>query len=573
MTKKVNIIGVSCFYHDSAACLVQNGKLIAATEEERFTRKKYDPDFPKRSIDFCLEKGGITEEDIDYVVFYEKPFNKFERILMNSLQFYPKTWSWFTKAIPVWLREKLWFSHVWNSNYKKAKKAQIMYCDHHLSHAASSYFCSDFDEAALLTTDGVGEWTTSALGYAKGNDIFFDRKLEYPHSLGLLYSTMTAFLGFKVNSDEYKVMGLASYGEPKYIDRICKMVDIKEDGSFHLNMDYFAFQHSMVSYSKKFVELFGPPRKPESKCFQYHADLAASVQKVTEEILIKQASTLYEKYKCKNLCMAGGVALNCVANGRIFRETPFEEIYVQPAAGDAGGAVGAAFYVYNHVLDNKERFRLEDVYLGSDFSDDEIREFLDSHEILYERFDDKRLVEVTAEAITNGNVIGWFQGRQEFGPRALGHRSILADPTNLEMQNILNAKIKHRELFRPFAPSVLKEHADDYFELEGKESPFMLIVAPVKDEHKYKLPAITHVDGSARIQTVDKNVNEKYYNLIKEIGDRNGYYLTVNTSFNVRGEPIVRTPEEAYNCFMKTEMDVLVLGNYYLTKKYSKKKN
>ena len=561
----MNILGISCFYHDAAACLLQDGVIVAASEEERFTRKKHDFSFPVNAIEYCLEEAGITEEDVDYVVFYEKPFLKFERILSNTLGFYPRTYKWFLKAVPGWLREKLWFSHVFKKNFKKCK-AKVLYADHHMSHAASSYYCSGFDKAAILTADGVGEWKTSALGVGEGNKLKFEANLEYPHSLGLLYSTMTAFLGFQVNNDEYKVMGLAAYGEPKYVDRIKKLIDIKKDGSFHLDMSYFAYPYAMVSYNNKFVQLFGPPRKPETKCAKYYSDLASSVQKVTEEILLKQVNHLYEQYGTKNLCMAGGVALNCVANGRIQRETKFENLFVQPAAGDGGGAVGAALYVYHHVLNKKnvEKFRMP--YLGSGFEDSQIQEFLDANDIEYKKLDRDELIEATASAIVSANVIGWYQGRQEFGPRALGHRSILADPTNLKMQDILNAKIKHREMFRPFAPSCLAEKAEEYFELEGKESPYMLLVAKVKDSHMGKLPSITHVDGTARVQTVKREDESLYYDLIEAVGNKNGYYVVVNTSFNVRGEPIVRTPEEAYNCFMRTEMDVLVMGNYYLSK-------
>lgn len=590
----MNILGISALYHDSAAALVVDGRLVAASEEERFTRKKFDSGFPTNAAIFCLEQAGLTVDDIDYVVFYEKPFEKFERILHNTLAFFPKTAKIFTEAIPVWLGEKLWFEHVFFKSMprqsktvrKKGHEIKFLYSDHHLSHAASSYFCSGFSDSAIMTVDGVGEWTTTTMGVARGAEMKIERKLNYPHSLGLLYSTFTAFLGFAVNSDEYKVMGLAGFGKPTYMKQMEQIVDVKEDGSFHLNMDYFGFPYSKISFNKKFEELFGParpmPKKGESEvCDERQKNIAATIQRFTEDILIKQAKHLYEQYKIPRLCMAGGVALNCVANGRILRETKFEELYVQPAAGDSGGAIGAALFAWNVLLNKNvngtarayEPQVLETPYLGSGFSDAEIKEWahenkkdFEAKKLSVHEYSSHELIQKTADAIAENKVVGWYQGRSEFGPRALGHRSILANPACTEMQEILNVKIKHREVFRPFAPSVLLEKADEYFDLRGKESPYMLLVADVKEPHNKKLPAITHIDGTARVQTVTKQSEPKYYDLITAVGERTGYYVVVNTSFNVRGEPIVRTMGEAFNCFMTTDMDVLVVGNWVIEK-------
>ncbi len=590
----MNILGISALYHDSAAALVVDGRIIAASEEERFTRKKFDSGFPTHAAKFCLEQAGLTVDDIDYVVFYEKPFEKFERILNNTLAFFPKTAKIFTEAIPVWLAEKLWFEHVFFKSMpalskaakKKGHEIKFLYSDHHLSHAASSYYCSGFKDSAILTVDGVGEWSTTTMGVARGAEMKIEKKLNYPHSLGLLYSTFTAFLGFAVNSDEYKVMGLAGFGKPTYMNQMEQIVDVKEDGSFHLNMEYFGFPYSKISFNKKFEELFGParpmPKKGESEvCDERQKNIAATIQRFTEDILIKQAQYLYEQYKIPRLCMAGGVALNCVANGRILRETKFEELYVCPAAGDSGGAVGAALFAHNVLLNKNgdgtpKAFVpriLETPYLGSGFSDKEITEWALKNKSHFEqknlRVDNhtpQDLVTKTADAIAANKVVGWFQGRQEFGPRALGHRSILANPACKEMQEILNVKIKHREVFRPFAPSVILEKADEYFDLRGKESPYMLLVADVKEPHDKKLPAITHIDGTARVQTVTKESEPRYYELIKAVGERTGYSVVVNTSFNVRGEPIVRTMDEAFHCFMTTDMDVLVVGDWVIEK-------
>lgn len=571
----MHVLGLSCFYHDSAAAILEDGKIMAASEEERFTRIKHDNSFPKNAIEFCLRKTGITVNDLQAVVFYEKPFIKFERILYNTIATFPSSYQWFIKAIPVWLQKKLWLSHLLKKEIDY--KGKVYYGDHHLSHAASSFYASPFKESAYLTADGVGEWTTGSIGHIKNGKITVLKELHYPHSLGLLYSTFTAFLGFEVNNGEYKVMGLAAYGKPKYKDLIYQhIVEVKEDGSIKLNLDYFAFHYSFVSYSEKFVELFGDIVAPEKKFTEKAADIASSIQKVTEEIIIKQVNHLWTLAPLQNLCFAGGVALNCVANAEILKQTPYKNLYVQPAAGDAGGAVGAAYYFW-HLLQEQKKLPYEPqapwthAYFGSDGSDykgQDIETFIQRKGITYTKYlNQKNLIESVAKLIAQNKVIGWFQGRQEFGPRALGNRSIIGNPACPQMQEILNLKIKHREKFRPFAPSVLQESARKYFELDYDDSPFMLLVAPVKEAFRTKLPAITHVDGSARLQTVTKESNPLYYDLIKKVGEITDFDVIVNTSFNIRGEPIVRTPEEAFHCFASTDMDVLVLKNFVIHKK------
>lgn len=578
------ILGISCFYHDSAAALLKDGKIIAASEEERFTRKKHDNSFPKNAIAFCLEKAGITANDLDAVIFYEKPFLKFERIIYNTIATFPRSFLWFLKAMPLWLEQKLWFSHLVKKH--TGYNGKIYYGDHHISHAASSFYSSSFREAAYLTADGVGEWTTTSMGRIQNGKIEVLKELYYPHSLGLLYSTFTAFLGFEVNNGEYKVMGLASYGKPKYKDLIYQyLVDVKEDGSIKLNMEYFSFHYSFLSYNKKFVALFGETIPPEKEFTEKAADIAASIQKVTEEIVIRQVNYLWTLFPCENLCLAGGVALNCVANAEILKHTPYKNLYVQPAAGDAGGSVGAVYFLWHQFQVEQGRAERQSgqrgeqgsgmyqyipadpwahAYYGSDGSDyqgQNVKEFLEQERLKYTEYrgqDD--LVEAVARFVAENKVIGWFQGRQEFGPRALGHRSIIANPACGEMQEILNLKIKHREKFRPFAPSVAQESARKYFELGTNDSPFMLLIAPVKPELRTKLPAITHVDGSARLQTVTRESEPLYHALIQKVGEKTGFDIIVNTSFNIRGEPIVRTPQEAFQCFASTDMDVLVLG-------------
>ncbi len=577
------ILGISCYYHDSAAALLHDGILVAAAQEERFTRKKHDPGFPTNAINYCLKEAGISMKDVEIVAFYDKPFLKFERILETYLGFVPRGIRSSWKALPIWIKEKLWISDLIRNELDFEGK--LLFPEHHESHAASAFFPSPFEEAAVLTMDGVGEWATSSIGLGKGNSLKLIKELEFPHSLGLLYSAFTYYSGFKVNSGEYKLMGLAPYGKPIYAGRIKEyLLDIKEDGSFRMNMDYFGYGSGLRMTNGAFDTLFGgPPRKPESKLSQREMDLAASVQAVTEEIVLKMAKNAVKLTGSKNICLAGGVALNCVANGILERSGIADNIWIQPAAGDAGGAVGAAYVGWYQYLDKPRKVTTgEDAmfgsYLGPSFSDDEIEAFVKSNNLDAQKYSKQDLITETAKAIANGEVIGWFQGRMEFGPRALGNRSILGDPRSPEMQKTLNLKIKFRESFRPFAPSVLKEHVRDCFEMDV-ESPYMLLVAQVHKDLKKEtnptaegfarlyqirseLPAITHVDGSARVQTVSEKTNPDYYNLIKAFQKLTGVPVLINTSFNVRGEPIVCTPEDAYRCFMRTNMDRLVLGSY-----------
>lgn len=559
------ILGISCFYHDAAACLIKDGEIIAAAQEERFTRKKHDPNFPKNAINYCLKEAGISVSDIEYVGFYDKPFVKFERIILTYIATFPKSFPSFSKSMPVWIKDKLWIKRLIHENVGFEK--EILFINHHQSHAASSFLVSPFEEAAILTIDGVGEWATATYGIGRGTDIEILKEINFPHSLGLLYSAFTYYLGFKVNSAEYKVMGLAPYGKPIYYDLIMKeLIDVKEDGSFKCNMKYFAYDYGLTMTNGKFDKLFGgPPRVPETKLDQRHKDLAASVQKVTEEVVLRMANYLYKKTGLKNLCMAGGVALNCVANGRVLRESPFENIFIQPAAGDAGGAVGVAKFIYHTLLGNPRTAPIKDTYFGPQYSNEDIKKYLDERNVKYHQLSREELLKKTAQLIHEQNVIGWFQGRMEFGPRALGNRSIIADATNPENRDVVNLKIKFRESFRPFAPSVLAEKASQYFELDCP-SPYMLLVANVR-EGKRIIPAVTHVDNSARIQTVTREENELYYDLIKEYEKISGVPVIINTSFNVRGEPIVCTPHDAYMCFMRTNMDYLVMGNFLLDKK------
>lgn len=564
----MNILGISCFYHDAAACLVQDGRIIAAASEERFTRKKHDADFPTNAILYCLKEGGITTNDLDYIGFYDKPLLKFERIITSYISTFPRSYRAFMQAVPTWLREKLWTKDL--ISQEMDYKGEILFAEHHQSHAASTFLVSEFDEAAILTVDGVGEWATASMAVGRGNDIEILRQINYPHSLGLLYSAFTYYLGFKVNSAEYKVMGLAPYGEPKYFDRIMsELLDIAEDGSFRLNLDYFEYVHGLKMTNGKFDRIFeGPPRQPESALDQRHKDIAASIQKVTEDVMLRLASVLHKETGLDDLCMAGGVALNCVANGRILKEGPFKRIFIQPAAGDAGGAVGVAKYIYHTVLNNPRREVWQHTYLGPQYSTEEIESFMKKVGANYRKLDRKALVSETAKLIAEQNVVGWFQGRMEFGPRALGNRSILADARNPENQSRVNLKIKFRESFRPFAPSVLEDRCEEYFELD-RNSPYMLLTALVRDDHRV-IPSVTHVDGSARIQTVSREDNPLYYELIEEFGRQTGVPVIINTSFNVRGEPIVCAPEDAYRCFMRTGMDFLVMDSFLLDKREQK---
>ena len=557
------VLGISCFYHDSAACLLKDGVIVAAAEEERFSRKKHDNGFPKKAVEYCLKEAEIDISQVDYVGFYEKPLLKFERMLTSFTKTYPLSlWSFF-KAIPSWLTEKL---RIHRLIYRKLKyKGEILFIGHHLSHAASAFLVSPFREAAILTADGVGEWTTMSYGTGRSNQINMMKEIRFPDSLGLLYSTVTAFLGFKVNNDEYKVMGLSAYGKPSYYEQFKKVIDIKEDGSFRLNPEYFSYEQKRKMFSRKFVKEFGKPRKPESRITKKHADIAATMQKITEEIILRATNHVYKVTKQKNLCIAGGVGLNSVANGRILRETPFKNIYIQPAATDAGGAVGAAAFIYHSLLKKKRSYVMNQVFLGPEFSKAEIKKYLDENKIKYKELSEKELLTTTAKLIADNKIVGWFQGRMEFGPRALGNRSILANACNPKMKDIVNKKVKHREEFRPFAPACLYEDTGKFFDISCK-SPFMLLVCDVKKDKRKVVPAITHVDGSARLQTVVKEDNPLYYKLIKEFKKITGVPVVLNTSFNIRGMPIVCTPKDAYECFIGTGIDYLIMDKFLIRK-------
>ncbi len=591
----MDILGISCYFHDAAAALIRDGDLIAAAEEERFTRKKHDYEFPQNAIDFCLRTGNIRSQDLDYVVFFEKPFIKFERLLLCSMQTFPSSLKLFREAMITWLGDKLWIRHLIQKRLK-LPASKILFSEHHLSHSASAFFCSPFDESAILTVDGVGEWTTATIGIGKGINIKILKEIRFPHSLGLLYSAFTAYLGFEVNEGEYKVMGMAPFGEPKYVDKVNKLIRLSGDGSFELNMEYFSFhQSSERTYNRKFENLFGPSRKPDSYFFtsasgypsyfgekpsnydelcrenQFYADIAASIQAATEEVLLTMANQAYQETGLKNLCMAGGVALNSVANGKILKQTPFEQIYIQPSAGDGGGALGAALFAYHMVLAKPRKFVMEHAYWGEKHGNGEIDSFLKENAIPHERIEnEERLIERVADQLSGGKVVGWYQGRFEWGPRALGNRSILADPRRTDMKDIVNTKIKFREPFRPFAPSVLVEETGNYFSLPDASNHyparFMLYVVDVnKDKHDV-IPAITHVDGTGRLQTVQKEINPRYYKLIETFGQATGVPVVLNTSFNLKGEPIVNTPQEAFSSFQRSGMDVLVLGDYVVEK-------
>ena len=590
----MNILGISAFYHDSAACLVQDGHIVAAAQEERFTRKKHDHSFPTNAISYCLQEGKINSKELDYVAFYDKPFTKFERILETYMAYAPFGIRSFIKAMPLWIKQKLWMKDLIQRELDYDGK--IIFPEHHESHAASAFFPSPYKDAAILTMDGVGEWTTTSIAIGKGNKVELLYEIKFPHSLGLLYSAFTYYTGFKVNSGEYKLMGLAPYGEPKYKDLILsELVDLKEDGSFKLNMKYFDYCAGLTMTNEKFEELFGSrPRKPESKITQRDMDLASSIQEVTEEIMLRIAKHAYKVTGLENLCLSGGVALNCVGNGKILREGPFKNMWIQPASGDAGSALGAALFVWYQYLDNERKTNggndlQHGSYLGPRFERDEILDFLQRKKIQYTELTSEQITEKVADLIAQEKVIGLFQGRMEFGPRALGARSIIGDARSPKMQEQMNLKIKFRESFRPFAPSVLKEKAKDYFDINC-ESPYMLLVAPVKKEIRREMtdneqnlfgieklnairstiPAITHVDYSARIQTVDKGENPLYYKMIAKFNEKYNSAVIINTSFNVRGEPIVCTPEQAYLCFMRTNMDYLVLENFLLDKAQQK---
>lgn len=591
----MNILGISAYYHDSAACLVRDGEIVAAAQEERFTRRKHDASFPAHAVEFCLRHAQITPAELDYVAFYDKPLLKFERLLETYIDYAPRGLRSFLLAMPVWLREKLW-TREQIADACEGFKGKILFTEHHESHAASAFFPSPFESAACLTLDGVGEWATSSFGHGRGHELHLLGELHFPHSLGLLYSAFTYYTGFRVNSGEYKVMGLAPYGEPRYVQKILdELVDLRADGSLRLNMKYFNFAHGLTMTNAAFDELFGgPARRPESELTQRDMDLARSVQEVTELAMLGMARHVQHVTGEKNLCLAGGVALNCVGNGRILREGPFERVWVQPAAGDAGGALGAALSVWHQYLGQPRDVAavcqghadgMRGAYLGPSYTTGEILDFLEAAGARYRLVPRVELAETVARLIARGKVVGWFQGRMEFGPRALGARSILGDPRSPLMQQQMNLKIKFRESFRPFAPSVLRERVADFFEFDA-DSPYMLLVAPVRKElctpmsaeqerlfgldklnvPRSAIPAVTHVDYSARVQTVRREDNPAYYDLLAAFERLTGCPVLVNTSFNVRGEPIVCTPEQAYACFMRTEMDCLVLGDYVLEK-------
>lgn len=564
-------LGISCYYHDSAAALLKDGHVIAAVEEERFSREKFDDSFPKMAIEWCLKEARIQPNQIDSVAFYDKPVLKFERLLDNYIAVAPKGLYSFLDTIPKWLHKRLWIKNEIKKSLK-GFKGEIIFPEHHTSHAAHAFYTSPFEESAILTIDGVGEWSTTSFGHATNNTIKLTNDIRWPHSLGLFYSAFTYFLGFKVNEGEYKLMGLSSYGTPKYYDLILdNLIDVKDDGSIQLKMKYFAFTYDKVMTNEKFAKLFGiSPKLKDEETLQIHFDIGASAQKVLEDVILKMANHVYEKTKMKNLCLGGGVALNGVANYRILKEGPFENVHIPPSPGDAGSAVGCAQYLY-YVYHNKQRIveknhskRIqENVYVGPSFSDKEITQFLDMKNIAYEKFDRESLLNITAKLIADGKIVGWYQGKMEWGPRALGCRSILADPRKAEMKDILNAKIKHRESFRPFAPSILEEYASEYFEID-RPSPYMLMVTPVKKPKD--IPAVTHVDGTGRLQTVSKDANPLYHDLISEFNKITGIPVIINTSMNVMGEPIVNTPEQAYQMIVKTDMDCIVMGNNLVRK-------
>jgi carbamoyltransferase len=593
----MNILGISAFYHDSAAALIVDGEIAAAAQEERFTRKKHDAGFPAHAVEYCLAECGLDLKDIDYITFYDKPLVKFERLLETYLAFAPKGFRSFVAAMPVWLKEKLFLKDMLKKDLalmagvSKQDLPPLLFNEHHKSHAASAFFASPFDEASVLCLDGVGEWATSSVWLGKGNKLIPQWELDFPHSLGLLYSAFTYYTGFRVNSGEYKVMGLAPYGEPKYVDLILdKLIDVKEDGTFRLNMKYFNYATGLTMTNARFANLFGGAAcKPDSTVTQREMDIARSIQVVTEEIVLKLCNTVHKELQTDYLCLAGGVALNCVANGRILREGPFKDIWIQPAAGDAGGAIGAALTTWYEYLEKPRQISGSDCmsgsYLGPKYTNEGIRQYLDSIGADYSQLEDSELMPELVEILDNGNVVGWFQGRMEFGPRSLGGRSIIGDARSKEMQSTMNLKIKYRESFRPFAPVVKAENASEWFEID-RRSPYMLLVAPIKEDKRIKMtkeqkqlfgidklniprseiPAVTHVDYSARIQTVHEETNPRFYMLLDEFYRHTHCPVLVNTSFNVRGEPIVCSPEDAYRCFMRTEMDYLVMENILISK-------
>jgi len=576
----MNILGLSFYYHDSSAALVQDGKLVAAAEEERFSRKKHDSGFPTLAIEFVLKVGGITMHDVDFVVFYEKPFVKFERMLLTAMSTFPRSSAVFRESMQRWISDKLWIKSMMSKRLD-VPSSKLLFAEHHVSHAASSYYTSPFQEAAILTIDGAGEWTTSTMGVGRGNKLEILKEIRFPHSLGLLYSAFTAYCGFEVNEGEYKLMGMHPYGKPRFVDKIYEIIEVADDGSLWHDMRYFAYHYSTDStLNAAFGEHFGrPARDPklgDKSLDPYYCDMAASIQKVTEEIVLKMARHLHSITGMKNLCMAGGVALNSVSNYKVLRDGPFADLYILPAPGDDGGSVGAAYWAYNHLLGEPRGPALDHAYLGSEYSDREIEEFLKKHSIPFERIEnDEKFYDFAARQLADGQVCGWFRGRFEFGPRALGARSIIADPRRAEMKDKLNATIKFREPFRPFAPSVLEERADEFFDIPDAErhfpARFMLYVTPVRPEKRSVLPAITHEDGSGRLQTVFKDTNPAYHGMIRRFGEITGVPVIMNTSFNLKGEPIVESPAHAFNTFSLSGMDLLFLNNYVIRADAKKK--
>ena len=559
------ILGLSCFYHDASVCLIKDGVPIAAANEQSFTRKKHDSDFPVRAIRWALGLAGITPDKIGLVAFYDKPMLKFERILKSHLATFPRSFPQFVKGMPSWFATKLRLDKLLSREL--GYSGPIVYGRHHLSHAASAFYASGWNESAILTVDGVGEWATASWGVGEGSRIELKGEIRFPHSLGLLYSAFTYYLGFKVNSAEYKVMGLAPYGEPVLVDRIKQLIHIKDDGTFRLDMRHFSFDYGLKMYNRSFEAVMGEPTRPygQGEVTQFHKDVARSLQEVVNEVMVKLATRVVEETGIPRLCMAGGVALNCVANGHLLREAPVEDLFVQPNAGDGGAAMGAALWAWHHILEKPRRWKLTDVYLGPGYSDEEVQATLDRHGAVYTRMERQDLLDTVAELIDQAMIVGWHQGRMEWGPRALGHRTILGDARNPEMRDIINRKIKFREGFRPFAPTVLEDHVGQYFQID-RPSPYMLLVAPVRDDAPQALPSITHVDKSARIQTISRHQDALYYDLIDTFRKKTGCSVIINTSMNVRGEPIVNTPEDTYLCFMRTHMDAVAIGSFLLRK-------